>query len=409
MTITTTGCNLGIALIAWLMTAAVSPADDAWPLPPEKNAAITIPAQPWPRQPGERSIKVYVHYPGGELGRVTARTGLMLSLHNWGGTQAVGTADPQQLADRLDVVAISVDYLQSGPWDPNGPAYDFGYLQALDALRALYAIYDGLERAHKPFDGGRVFATGGSGGGNVTLMANKLAPRTFACIIDMCGMTRLSDDIAFGIHGQTHLNAGYRRDPASPDYLRRDEQEIRFVGNPAHLKIMRELGNRTKVLIVHGVNDDACPVADARELADNLRQAGLDVEPHFVTQSDLDGDALKSTGHPLGNRTRIVFRFAERYLSPSSPEALRRSSPPDFLCRDEVRYPTSGGSFVISYKTGYPVGRFEATKGPGRLTRVPARRRPSSRTTGVDGRGPGSGPLSGSRPLPATANPCSPP
>lgn len=54
------------------------------------------------------------------------------------------------------------------------------------------------------FDSGRLFATGGSGGGNVALMAHKLAPRTFAAVADLSGMKRLSDDIAFGLPGGVH-------------------------------------------------------------------------------------------------------------------------------------------------------------------------------------------------------------
>lgn len=30
-------------------------------------------------------------------------------------------------------------------------------------------------------------------------MANKLVPRTFACVVDMCGMKKLSDDVAFDL------------------------------------------------------------------------------------------------------------------------------------------------------------------------------------------------------------------
>lgn len=355
--------SLSVALIATFGSASKRPAE-VWPSLPSDNGSFSVPAQEWPQEAGPREVKVYVYYPGGKLQNVGARTGLMLSLHNWGGTHAIGAPDPRQLADRFNVVAICVDYLQSGPWKLSGAPYDFGYLQALDALRALYAVHVGLEKLGRPFDRGRIFSTGGSGGGNVTLMVNKLAPRTFAAVIDLCGMAKLSDDIAFGVPGRTHLNAGYSRDPASPNYLSTDDQEIRFVGNPLHLEAMKRLGNRAKIIIVHGVDDASCPVTDAQEMAANMRRAKLDVEPHFVTKADLDGEALKTTGHSLGDRTRIVFRFAVQYLSPDSPQTLTRLTPSDFDRRDEIRYPTTGGCFVISYAKGYPVGRFEAKPTP---------------------------------------------
>src|SRR5204863_409622 len=133
--------------------------------------------------------------PGGELRQVKPTTGLMLSLHNWGGRGFAGTADAKSLAERFNVVAVGVDYLQSGDNASNDipEPYDFGYLQALDALRALHFVFDGLQSRGIAFAKGRIFATGGSGGGNVTLMVNKLAPRTFACVIDLCGMARLTD------------------------------------------------------------------------------------------------------------------------------------------------------------------------------------------------------------------------
>jgi len=44
---------------------------------------------------------------------------------------------------------------------------------------------------------------------------------------------------------------------------------------------------------------------------------------------------------------------------------MSRKSPTDFERRDErVRYPTTNGAFVISYKAGYPVGRFERNAPP---------------------------------------------
>ena len=211
---------LAVCLSADMLSAAE--------LPP-KNTSIEIAAQAWPHKPGPRTVRVKIHYPGGKLANVTPQTGVMLTLHNWGGTDCVGTANPNTLANRLNVIAICVNYLQSGRKasveDPK--PYDCGYLQALDALRALHHIIDGLQKAGIKFDDKRLFCTGGSGGGNVTLMANKLAPRTFACVIDMCGMKKLSNDIAFNLPGGTGLNARWSRDPQKQKLFKQ-----RSSGNP---------------------------------------------------------------------------------------------------------------------------------------------------------------------------------
>ena len=328
----------------------------------EHDGEVLLPAQEWPRQPGPRTIKVYVRYPEGSLKGVNAETGLMLSLHCWGHSGWTATADPSELANRFNVIGISVDYLQSGEYDPaaNPLPYDYGYFQALDALRALYYVFNGLDKLERPFHRGRIFATGGSGGGNIALMANKLAPRTFACVVDMCGMAKLSNDIAFGMPGGTRLNACYSRDPESPRYLSSDAQALRYVGDPDHLRKMKQLGNVGKVIVIHGSEDDLVPPQDSREMVENMRDAEFDAELHLITQEHVDGSVIQSTGHILGDWTAIVFRFADQYLLPNSPTALTRAGVSDLECSDEeVRYRTQNGTYVISYASGYPVGRFE--------------------------------------------------
>ncbi|MDZ4859177.1 MAG: DUF2920 family protein [Candidatus Hydrogenedentes bacterium] len=344
-----------IALLLCSIAAALYP-----PLPAQ-DGRVTLPAQEWPHAPGPRAITAYVFYPGGDLKNVHESTGLMLCLHNWGGTGAIGAPDPVQVANRYDVVAISVDYLQSGRWDAaDGIPYDYGYLQALDALRALHYVFYSLDEAHRPFARGRIYAAGGSGGGNVALMSNKLAPRTFACIVDISGMAELSDDIAFGVPGGSELNAGYSRDAVSPTYLSCAAQELRFIGRPEHLRTMKHLGNRATVVVVHGATDSVCPTADVRKMVANMKRARIDAVPHFIFKRDIDGTAIKDTGHSIGDRTALLFRFADEYLSPDSASHRVRAGKTDFELRDEmVRYKTGTGAHVISYADGYPVGRLE--------------------------------------------------
>lgn len=324
------------------------------------NGHVEIPVQSWPQRPGPRTVRLSVHYPGGNPDSVDSRTGIMLTLHNWGGEDCVGTADPDALARRLNVIAVCVNYLQSGRVDSiEAPEpYDFGYLQALDALRALTYVRNGLRQAERVYDDGRLFCTGGSGGGNVTLMANKLAPRTFACVIDLCGMKKLSDDIAFNLPGGSGLNARWSRDPQSRNYLTQDEQSIRQVGHPDHLKVMRKLQAESRIIIVHGRDDATCPFADAQELVVELQKQGFHVEPHFISGDDLDGKVFTSAGHALGNRTEIVFRVAGDYLKPDSPAAVRRQGATDFDRGEEIEYPTPNGRFVISYASGRPEAAF---------------------------------------------------
>jgi len=353
-------------MLCLLISMCTTVKGQTWPEFPTQNGVVEIPVQEWPMRPGERRVRVLIHFPNGQRTSVNSETGIMLSLHNWGGVDCVGTAAPGVLARELNVVAVCVNYLQSGPEDSiKGPEpYDFGYLQALDALRALWYVRDSLQQQNIVYAEDRLFCTGGSGGGNVALMANKLAPRTFACVIDMCGMKKLSDDIAFGLPGGSDLNARWSRDVANPDFLSVDAQEIRFVGHPLHLAEMKRVRATSRIVVVHGVDDTTCPYADAVEMVGLMQQAEIDVQPHYVTADLIDGQAFRSTGHSLGDRTQIVLKVAGEFLKPGGGKSLRRDGPSDFDRRESIRYATTNGDFVISYEHGYPTGSFEPTAGP---------------------------------------------
>src|SRR5689334_20428388 len=95
------------------------------------DAAQEFEAQEWPYQPGPRTARMHVAQPPAGI---TANTGLMLVLHNWGGryNEPHYLAWCRLFAERYNVVAMSVNYLQSGDTEPvvmGEKPYDCGYLQ----------------------------------------------------------------------------------------------------------------------------------------------------------------------------------------------------------------------------------------------------------------------------------------
>lgn len=318
-------------------------------------------AQPWPLQPGERTVKMWVQQPAVGVG---AGTGLMLVLHNWGGVYN----SPEYLqwcktfSDRFNVIAVSVNYLQSGPnaWSAQQP-YDHGYLQALDCLRALYTVWGQLRAQGIAFNEHRVYAMGGSGGGNVTQMVMKLAPHTFACGVDICGMPGLIDDIAYGTGHGTSLNAGYSRDPRTPGHLSSDMQQIRDFGNPEHCRLLHDANPGLKIVIVHGVHDQSCPVLPKILQYHNMLAAGLDVDAHFLTDFDVDGTVITTTGHPVGDREQVVLKYASVYMSEDGRMARATAGPSDFTRGGTFAYPTSKGKYVLDF-TAAPTIEFVPQK-----------------------------------------------
>lgn len=313
-------------------------------------------AQQWPFEPGERTVKMWVDEP---VAGIDAGTGLMLCLHNWGGIydQPIYRGWCRTFADRYNVVTVSVNYLQSGPEGHQDRGrvhpYDFGYLQAMDCIGALYHVRGQLIEAGVIFDEQRVYSMGGSGGGNVTEMVCKLAPHTFACGVDICGMPGLIDAMAFGTGEGTHINAGYSRDPESPYFLTDDMRRIRDFGDPEHCRLLAEANPALQIVIVHGVDDASCPVAPKMEQFARMTAAGMHVDGRFLTEVDVDGYAVTTTGHPVGRRDLVVMKYADDYLLPNGRLAKRSGRENDFQRGGAFEYPGDEGTFVLDFE-GYP-------------------------------------------------------
>jgi predicted esterase len=324
---------------------------------PEINSTVEIEVRDGKDKPS-RKLAVHLVYPRNKLSNVNSQTGIILTLHNWGGTIWDNTPNPNLLADQYNLVSLGVTYYQSGDKGDDPEPYDFGYIQAMDALRALHYVYKGLQKNKHPFDPTRIYCTGGSGGGNVTLMANKFAPNTFACIVDLSGMASLTDDIAYNLPGGSGPKARYSRDPASAAWLSPDMQEIRDLGHPAHLALQARHENRTKIVVIHGQDDHSCLASDKRRVVDAMQSVGLDVDPHFITQADVDGKIILNSGHQIGERTALLEHFAGKYLSLNSGHLRRLTKPNDFERRSVISYPTRTGEHTISFAGDVPVLTF---------------------------------------------------
>jgi predicted esterase len=348
-----------VALVL-LLLATTGFAEEARPKLPEMSGRVEIEVRDGADKPA-RKLAVHLVYSKNRLSTVTAKTGLMLSLHNWGGTIWDNTPNPNLLAENYDLLVIGVTYYQSGDKETDPEPYDYSYLQTMDVLRALHYVYRSLQEAGHPFDATRIYCTGGSGGGHVTQMASKFAPNTFACIVDLSGMASLNDDMAFHLPGGSPSNARYSQDPASPAWLSPDMQEIRDLGHPGHLALQAKAGH-PKIVVIHGEDDPVCLAPDKHRVVDAMRAAGLEVDAHFITKADIDGKVVMNSGHQIGDRTRLLMQFAGKYLSPESGEMCRLTKPNDFDRRGTVSYPTSHGVHAVSYAGEIPTLRFTATK-----------------------------------------------
>lgn len=314
---------------------------------------VLIEAQKLPGSDEMREVEVHICTPDAGINE---NTGLMLVSHNWGGTWEMCWSWCPILANKFNLVCIDTNYYQSG-WKQGDGTYDHSVIQAIDCLRALYEVRKYLDDNKIKFNRRRTYASGASGGGSMSQMVNKFAPHTFGCIIDLCGMAYLSDDVAFGISGR--LDAGYSRNPEDVNYLSDAKREIRDLRNAEHLAIQYKCNPENQVVIVHGVNDASCYCYEKAEVVAAMLRAGFNVEPHFITKAMVDGIIVTGSGHQLGDRPYIIAKYGQKYISERG-EYIKLVEKDDFDRKSVIEYPVTGGVYRIDFSCGAPVLSFDA-------------------------------------------------
>ena len=255
-------------------------------------------------------------------------TGLMVVLHGWGGDYTQYDTSCGPWADMYNVITLQVNYRDSGD---ASPIYDFGKYQAVDVLRAMDYVLSTY-----PVNTRRIIGWGASGGGDVILQVAKMAPRTFACIVELAGITRPTDS--------TDTDQGYTTDPdggwetvalgAGKSYTV-PEYQLR---NPQHDP---ELFN-APITILHGDADDVVSVQHAHDLTSALLQAGKDVSLHIVAGGSHGfGGATDPTEN---NRYKATNKYASEAIT-----TLETDGYTDFERRTVVALPTDQGTYLVDY------------------------------------------------------------
>lgn len=299
--------------MAAILAATAIPARAADAQLPPEDGEIMVEAQAHPFKPGIRTVVGKVHYAAGVLKSVKKTTGMIVTLHNWGGVGAEGTADPVALANEYDAIAVTVNYWQSGQ-EAFGPfPYDLGLYQALDVLTVMDAIKKDLKRRKKAWNPKRIYCVGGSGGGNVCLNVAKFAPNTITRTLAMSA-------------------------PMVPKFA--PPLDSRWGSLPPHEFEIRDLRRGPAVpgvTIVHGFNDEIAPNSDAVDAAKAMGARFVGVYYSILWGPFTDA------GHSLGDRTAIARLYGDFW-------AQRASSKTDFDLKSQVAIPVSGGAWVMDFR-----------------------------------------------------------
>ena len=270
-------------------------------------------------------VGIRLHFPI----RPDGRTGLMVVLHGWGGHYHQYDECCPDWADRFNLVTLQVNYRKSGD---GSPVYDFGKYQAIDVLRAMDYVLSTYR-----LNPGRIIGWGGSGGGDVILQAGKMAPNTFACIVECAGITKPTN--------ASDLVAGYTTDPAGGwqavalgagrSYTVAEYQ----VRNPQyHTRLLD-----TRIAVLHGDSDEVVSVRHACDMVEALRRSGKDVSLDIIEGGSHTFQGAADASED--SRFKATNKYASDLIG-----SLETDGHTDFERRSTVALPTEDGTYLVDYR-----------------------------------------------------------
>ena len=229
-------------------------------------------------------------------------------------------SNPNDIGELAAKLAGLPEVMAYGEIVPGGGEYqNFGVLQAMDHL----AVLGDLLARGPAFDRQRIIAFGSSHGGYIAHLMAKLAPSTFAAVIDNSAYAQppihylgagRGAEYTCSVGGTLQLHcrtlSGWSFDErGAPNFYGRDNDVLRDAAHPPHLEAMRAAaqGDPTQYLMVISAEDHISPPEAKRRQAAALRQAGFDARLELIGPDQIDGVVFKAPVHGLGASLRGLF------------------------------------------------------------------------------------------------------
>lgn len=241
---------------------------------------------------------------------------------------------------------------------PGGDAQNFGIVQAMDHLRVLGDIvHRGLD-----FDRRRIVALGSSHGGYIAHTLAKLAPSTFAAVIDNSAYVQPPTNYGGGGTMPEYLSAVGGvilqcrtprafsfNDRDAADFYGRDQDLIRDMAYPPHLEAQRAAApdGGTRFHMVNWAEDEISSASAKSRQAARLAAAGFDARLKLIAGADIDGQIYKQPVHGLA---ASLTAFADAHL----PEVKPRGVDPDLMRGTSIDYPCVDQVYRFRHTASFP-------------------------------------------------------
>jgi hypothetical protein len=239
-----------------------------------------------------------------------------------------------------------------------GDLQNFGITQALDHLRVLGDL---LQRG-PAFNARRIVAVGSSHGGYLAHLIAKIAPRTLAGVVDNSGYVQPPMSHGGGgaaaeyvtTIGGVQLHCRTKRawsfdDRRASDFYGRDQDLIRDVGHPPHLKIQRAAaGDAGPVFrMANAAVDPISPPEAKQRQAAYMQALGFDARLDLIDEGQIDGRVFKAMVHGLN---ASIGGFADLHLADCGP----RDVDPDTVEGTTVEYPCVDETYRFRHLPRFP-------------------------------------------------------
>lgn len=222
----------------------------------------------------------------------------------------------------------------------------FGLMPALDVLQVAAEVMR-LRKINRR----RIFLFGTSYGGYISLLAAKLAPRTFRLVVDNSGFSGPQDNMlnVYGLSSMTirgikvrgQAERAFSPQPEDPAWFSPHREAIRNLLESRHYSIPSD----TLIHSYHSETDSVAPTARKRTLAilmSGVRRYSLTV----ISNKALDGRVFKTSDHGMQASMRGMF---ERSYRRWEQEAGVQAETTDFDLRSENVFDCGTASYAAQF------------------------------------------------------------